>query len=138
MERMSLDNEDQVLEAILSLDKTEIIFMQIDKNMANDLRYVGFKKDGLQNAVMSYINETHEMANVINFEKFVDRVAQLTVEKNSLEEQILLQYAGEKALRYLTSNQSNHKYQIDAQNCVLSIQLKNTPTAQSHMGICVH
>ena len=78
------------------------------------------------------------MANVINFEKFVDRVAQLTVEENSLKERVLLQYAGEKALRYLTSSQTNHKYQIDAQNCVLSIQLNDTCTAQSHMGICVH
>ena len=74
MERISLENEDKVLEAILGLDKTEIIFMQIDKNMANDLRYVGFKKDGLQNAVMSYINETHEMANVINFENCSGKV----------------------------------------------------------------
>lgn len=136
MERIILNSAQEVFEKILSLEGEETLFLNIDKGMANDLRYIRFKKDGLHNTVMSYINSTHEMANLINFEKFVDRVAQLTYDQNILQEKILMKYIGEKATRYILSNHSHHQFTIDTQNSVLSIQKNNTCTAQSHMGIC--
>ena len=136
MEQIQLQNEEQVFEQVLLLQGDECLHFRIDTERANDLRYIKFKKEGLQNTVMSYINLTNEMANLLNFEKFVDRVAQLSIEENSLTEEIIRVFAGEKVLKYLTSPHTHHIYTIDTQNRVLSIQRQGTCTAQSHMGIC--
>lgn len=136
MERKLLNNEDEVLEQVMLLQGNECLYFKLDRDECNDLKYVKFKKDGLQNTVMSYINATHEMANLINFEKFVDTVAQLAIEENRLTEQMIAKYAGEKVMRYLTSPHSHHQFTIDNQNAVLGVQRNNTCTAHSHMGIC--
>jgi hypothetical protein len=136
MENILLNSEQELMEEIFKLQGDQALFLNLDKNMCNDLRYINFKKEGLQNSVMSYINSTHEMANLINFEKFTERVAELTVADANLRDEILLKYVGEKAMRYLASPRSHHQFVIDTQNKVLVIQKNGSCTAQSHMGIC--
>ena len=58
---------------------------------------------------MSYINATHEMANLINFEKFVDTVAQLSIEENRLTEQTQVQLNISQVRKRKTSNKDCSK-----------------------------
>jgi len=127
--------DDDFYQQVINLKGEEKIFVRFDSDMAKDLNYISFKKDGLQNSVMSYINATHEAANMVNFEKFVERIALLKVEENQMIKKILDAHLPEKIVRYVMMPHPKHTYTIDVNNEVIVIEPRGSAEAlHSHFG----
>lgn len=122
----------KLLEAVLALSGDEKLFVRIGENDSKRLRFLYFRKNGLDNAVLSYINSTNELANELNFTKFVDKIANITIELEEIKESILRGYLPEDLANYLLSPLAEHSYLIDNYNDVIILSRNESSNDSLH------
>lgn len=110
---------------VLALKGEERIFIQIEENMARDMRYILNKKDGMDNIFLSYINKTTEQANPEYLEMFIDRAAKLELEKQEKFAEIGYKYMGKDLYEYLQDNLTGHAFTVDPDRKLLVIHATN-------------
>ncbi|MNB91992.1 hypothetical protein D3C81_521360 [compost metagenome] len=118
----------EVVKAVFALRGEERIFCQIDKAIGKQFKYASFKKDGMNNLFLSYMNTTNEQANQMSFDSFIDRYNQILEEEADLFDKIGYQYFGSELYKYLIDNSTPHEFYIDFENSFAVIYNKDEGT----------
>ena len=106
-------DEEELLKKILDLEGEQKIFIKLNHDLCKEYKYICYKVDGFQNALNSYLNSTTEAANQVNFEKFVDKIAQLIIEKEEIFELLATSVLPEKIYAFLNLEKRTHSYMIE-------------------------
>lgn len=128
-------NSKDLINSIISLKQDQRIFIPIEEDMARDLKFVFYKRQGLDNLFLSYMNNTVEQANQMNLETFVDRVARSQVEENEIIRHIGLTLLGTDIFDYLSDTSTPQTFTIDFERKIFIIHLINE-NAQDYAGGC--
>ena len=106
-------NGDEVIRKIMELEGEQRIFVSIDHDIAQTIRYVYYKRQGLENLFLSYVNKTAEEANQFNLDKFIERLAQTHVDESDLVKESGIATFGIDLYNYLSHSASLHSFYID-------------------------
>lgn len=103
----------ELAEKVLALTGEERIFIQINEQYARDIRYLGTRKEGLDNIFLSYLNRTAESVDDSRLDMFLDRATKLEIEKQDKFAEIGHQYLGKELFEYLRDPLTPHAFLID-------------------------
>jgi len=122
-----------LLEALLGLEGDQKIFVSFDVNDAKRMRFLNYQKSALENVVLSYINATNELANEVNFNRFVEKIAQLTIDTEDATAKILNGHLPEEVASYIQSPATKHSYVLDVLNSVIILSREESSNQPLHV-----
>lgn len=134
---MEIIAEDQVMNQVTTIKGEERIYVTIDREYCKRLQYIFYKRQGLENLFLSYMNNTFEDANKMNFDTFVDRLALTYVEESQNIEEIGILVLGKELYDYLSHSQSEQMFTIDYTHNQLIIHHRSIRNSViPHLGGC--
>lgn len=114
-------NSDNILSVIRNLTSEERIMIPIHDDWAREMRFAYFKRQGLENMMLSYINNTTEHANEMNLEKFTERVAMTYIEERDTLKKIGMTVLGKELYEYLVDSDIPQSFSVDFDRALLII-----------------
>lgn len=119
----------EVASKMLTMAPDERIMIPVDPNLAKDVRFAFYRRQALENLMMSYINRTTEMADQMNLQNFTDQAAKTFMDEAETIRKIGLSMLGEELYDYLSTDITPQKFSIDFERNLLIIHPAGTVSA---------
>jgi len=122
MEKILAEN---LLDEIIRLTPEQKIFINFPNEVCDKLELLIFQIKSMENLFQSYINNTSDVANELNMEKFLNKYVDLAREKETLFKDNVLKCFGLDVYNYCTNRNNNIIYSLDFKlNKLVIIKIK--------------
>lgn len=126
----------ELIQRIPLLTGDERIMISIPEDYSRQLRFAYYKRQGLENLLMSYLNRTTEHADAMNLEKFTDRVAITYMDEAATIREVGMTILGTDVYEYLSSTITPQVFSIDFERSILIIHPTNATNPTLYVQSC--